>query len=129
MIQQEGPGWRLARDPQRHPYGALIGGETWAVELTESEAGALASLIQDLVDHHAALRGQLMDEELITLELERTPWWGSLEGDREGWSLQMILRPEDGCERGVEVFWPAPAAAAVAAAMRTLWDFSTDQLN
>ena len=129
MIQQEGPGWRLARDPQRHPYGALIGGETWAIELTESEAGALASVINDLVSQHAALHGQLMDEEQITLELERTPWWGCLEGDRRAWSLQLILRPADVCERGVEVSWPAPAEEAAAAAMRTLWDISIDQLN
>ena len=129
MIQQEGPGWRLARDPQRHPYGALIGGETWAIELTESEAGALASLIEDLVAPHAAQRGQLMEEEQITLELERSPWWGCLEGDSRAWSLQLILRPVDVCERGVEVSWPAPAAEAAAAAMRTLWDISIDQLN
>lgn len=129
MIQQEGPGWRLARDPQRSPYGVLIGGESWAVELTDNEAGALASLIADLVGHHAALCGQLMDEEQITLELERTPWWGCLEGDRLAWSLQLILKPVDLGRRGVEVSWPAPAAEAAAAAMRTLWDIPNDQLN
>ena len=129
MIQQEGPGWRLARDPQRSPYGVLIGGESWAVELTDNEAGALASLIADLVGHHAALCGQLMDEEQITLELERTPWWGCLEGDRRAWSLQLILKPVDCGRRGVEVSWPAPAAEAAAAAMRTLWDIPNDQLN
>jgi len=129
MIQQEGPGWRLARDPQRSPYSVLIGGESWSVELTDDEAGALASLITDLVGHHSALCGQLMDEEQITLELERTPWWGCLEGDRRAWSLQLILKPVDYGRRGVEVSWPAPAAEAAAAAMRTLWDIPNDQLN
>ena len=129
MIQQEGPGWRLARDPQRHPYGALIGGDAWAVELTETEAGALASLIDELVDQHTALREQLMEEEQITLELERSPWWGCLEGDRNAWSLQLILQPADASQRGVELAWPAPAAEAVAAAMRTLWDTSNDQFG
>ena len=124
MIQQEGPGWRLARDPQRSSYGVLIGGANWAVELTEDEAGALVSLIADLVGHHAALCGQLMDEEQITVELERTPWWGCLEGDRRAWSLQLILKPVDLGRRGVEVSWPAPAAEAATAAMRTLWDIS-----
>ena len=70
-----------------------------------------------------------MDEEQITLELERTPWWGCLEGDRRAWSLQLILKPVDLGRRGVEVSWPAPAAEAAAAAMRTLWDIPTDQLN
>ena len=60
MIQQEGPGWRLARDPQRHPYGALIGGETWAVELTESEAGAVADGLQRAVEERRSLRPLLL---------------------------------------------------------------------
>jgi hypothetical protein len=34
MIQQEGPGWRLARDLSRNGFPFLIGGEFWAVELT-----------------------------------------------------------------------------------------------
>ena len=37
MIQQEGPGWRLAHDLSRNGFPFLIGGEFWAVELTEME--------------------------------------------------------------------------------------------
>ena len=129
MIQQEGSGWRLARDPQRCPFSVLIGGDTWAVELTEDEAGALASLISDLVDNHAALQGQLMAEEEITLELDRNPWWGCLEGDCHAWSLRLILSSANSGSRGVEVFWPAPAAAAAAATLRSLWDIPIDQLS
>ena len=45
MIQQEGPGWRLARDPDRGLHPVLIGGAGWAFELTEPEWAALADLV------------------------------------------------------------------------------------
>ena len=40
-MQQEGPGWRLARDPDRGLHPVLIGGAGWAFELTEAEWAAL----------------------------------------------------------------------------------------
>ena len=50
MIQQEGLGWRLSRDPSRSVFPVLIGGQDWALELKESEACELASLIADLTE-------------------------------------------------------------------------------
>ena len=80
MIQQEGPGWRLSRDPSRSVFSVLIGGEHWALELKESEACELASLIADLTDQHRSICDQLMAEESISVELERGSWWACLEG-------------------------------------------------
>lgn len=124
MIQREGPGWRLAVDPERVHYPVLIGGDQWAFELTRNEWREFVSLIASLVEQHAELVGQLMAEETIRLELERLPWWGCLEGQRDRWELQVLLQGEALGERGVEGHWSAPAAQAMAAAVRTLWDSS-----
>jgi len=122
MIQREGPGWRLAWDPARRRYPVLIGGEGWAFELTGDEWRELVSLITALVEQHRALVDQLMAEEALSLELERLPWWGCLDGDRGQWDLRVVLQGDTLGERGVEGHWPAPAAQAMAAAVRTLWD-------
>lgn len=122
MIRQEGPGWRLAWDPSRRGYPALIGGDGWAFELTADEWTGLVALISTLVDQHGQLIDQLMAEESITLEMDRAPWWGCLEGTSERWALQVVLDGDLLRGRGVEGHWPAPVAQAIAAAMRTAWD-------
>ncbi|MGC6483226.1 MAG: DUF1818 family protein [Synechococcus sp.] len=126
MIQQEGPGWRLGLDPSRPTFTALIGGEGWAFELTENEWHGLVTLLLVLTEQHAALQAQLMAEEAIELEMERDLWWGCLDGDRTHWRLQVVLQSAPGC-RGLEAHWPAPAAQAFVAAMRTAWDSRPDQ--
>ena len=118
MILQEGPGWRLARDLSRDEFKFLVGGEGWAFELTELEWRDFADLLSTLESQHCGLKDQLMAEEAIELELDRGVWWGCLAGNRQNWSLAIVLTPEKG--RGVEGFWPAPAAAALVAAVRTL---------
>ncbi|WP_114994627.1 DUF1818 family protein [Synechococcus sp. UW179A] len=126
MIQEEGSGWRLSRDPSRPPFSVLIGGEDWALELKECEACELVSLISDLTDQHRAICAQLMAEESITVELERGSWWVCLEGDRSRWSIRAICSGDGDLARGFEVCWPDPAAQAIAEAMRTLWDNGND---
>lgn len=121
MIQQEGPGWRLVHDPSRPDFPVLIGGEGWAVELRSDEWDGLTNLLSALQSQHASLQSQLMDEESIELEMECGSWWGCLDGDREHWSLQVLLQGVPGA-RGVELHWKAPAAQAFVEAMRTTWD-------
>ena len=118
LIQHEGPGWRLVRDPDRGDYSVLVGGLDWAFELAESEWISLSDIVLALVDQHRALVDQLMVEESIELELDRAPWWCCLNGDRESWSLSVVLTASDA--RSVEGRWPSPASQAMAAAMRTL---------
>ena len=120
MIQQEGEGWRLARDLSRGHFCVLIGGASWAVELTDMEWRSLVVLLSELQDQHQSLVSQLMAEESISIELERGVWWGCLDGDRERWSLSIVLTAEFG--RGAEGHWPNPAAAAMVASMRTMLD-------
>ena len=120
MIQQEGPGWRLARDISRGRFCVLIGGERWAIELTDEEWRGLVAIVVDLEDQHRSLLDQLMAEEAISIEAEQGPWWAALEGDRSQWSLSVVLTAAD--SRGAEGFWQAPAAAAMVAALRTSLD-------
>ena len=121
MIQHEGPGWRLAKDPSREKFPVIIGGDGWALELTEQEWISLIDLINELIVQHKGIKNQLMQEELICLELEREPWWGCLDGDRDSWSLQLILDGNEERIRGVEVYWPEPAAQSITSAMKTIW--------
>ena len=122
MIQQEGPGWRLARDLSRNGFPFLIGGEFWAVELTEMEVKGLHALLVELVHQHTLIRDQLMEDESITLELQQQAWWGCLDGTRDRWGLQVVLQGSEMQQRGLEGSWPAPAAQAFLAALRTVLD-------
>lgn len=115
-LLREGSGWRLGHDPDRQPHSVLIGGATWATELSPAEAEGLTGLLRRLVDQHGALADQLMAEEAIVISAEEGDWWLELEGDREAWSLRFVLAGS-GSGRGVEGQWPAPAAMAMAQAL------------
>ena len=112
----EGEGWRLAWDPSRQPFPVLIGGSGWAAELTAPEALQLRQALARLVAQLAALSGQLMEEEQVSLELEQELWWVALEGDRTAWSFRFVLTPGAG-QRGIEGAWSVGASAACLRAM------------
>ena len=86
------------------------------------EWNTLCKALFQLIDQHEQLKNQLMKEESICLEIERQPWWGCLDGDRDSWSLQIVLESNGESLRGFEAFWPVPAAQAITDAMRTVWD-------
>ena len=122
MVEKEGPGWRIARDPSRIFFPVLIGGDHWAIELTEEEGKSLVDLVLELVEQYRELGDQLMVEEKVSLEIERDVWWACLDGNKADWSLQVIMQCKANKARGFEVFWPVPAAQSVASAMRLIWD-------
>ena len=122
MVQYEGPGWRLARDNSRIHFPVMIGGDGWALELTEKEWICLLDLINDLIDQHKKLKSQLMKEELISLELERNHWWVCLDGNRDSWSLKLIFEYNGEHSRGFEAYWPIPAAQGITSAMSNMCD-------
>lgn len=64
----QGTGWRVGRRPQHPPYTALVGSDTWALELTEPEWQDLCQGLQQLQTDLAAIQAHLMAEEAITLE-------------------------------------------------------------
>ena len=122
MIKKEGPGWRIIRDSSRSNFSILIGGESWAIELNNSEWESLVKLVIDLSDQYNSVKDQLMGEENITLEFERSPWVAFLKGDQYGWNLKLILSASGLLNRGAEVYWPRNVTNNVANAMRTMWD-------
>ena len=129
LLCYEGAGWRLAVGRKGTLFSALVGGETWAFEITESEWQELAILVLALESQHAELQGQLMLEEAIELEMERGVWWGCMDGDCHHWNLKLILNGEASAQRSMEAHWPSPAAAAIVAAMRTAWDLGNYQTH
>ena len=122
MIKKEGPGWRIIIDSSRNNFPTLIGGETWAIELNNSEWKNLVQVVIDLADQYKSVKEQLMGDEDITLELERRPWLAILKGDKNGWNLRLILSASGLLNRGAEVYWPRNVTNHVANAMRTMWD-------
>ena len=122
MIKREGPGWRIIRDSARDNFSTLIGGETWAIELNKSEWENLVKVVIDLSDQYKSVKEQLLGDEDITLELERSPWLAILQGDQYEWNLKLILSDTGLPNRGAEVYWPENVAKHVANAMRTMWD-------
>jgi hypothetical protein len=109
----------LLVDPARCPFAVLIGGESWAAELTQAEASLLALGAERLVDQHANLVDHLLAEEAITLEWESGELWLALEGDRQAWQLRFVLTPASG-QRAFEGAWTPTASRAVAAALQAV---------
>ena len=122
MIKKEGPGWRIIRDSSKEKFSTLIGGDSWAIELTRSEWETLVKVVIDLSDQYKNIKDQLMGDEDITLELESDPWLAILKGDQNGWKLKLILDSKDSLNRGAEIFWPRNVTFNLVNAMRTMWD-------
>ena len=122
MIKKEGLGWRIIRDLSRDDFSTLIGGESWAIELNKIEWETLVRVVVDLSDQYNDCKDQLMGDEDITLELERSPWLAILQGNKDGWNLKLILNSSGSLNRGAEIFWPSNVTSYVASAMRTMWD-------
>ena len=109
-MQAEGAGWRLAVDPSRDGYQALIGGEGWAIELSLDELASLSSLCLRLQEQHLALADQLMAEEAIEIALEQGPW-----------GLRFVLTSPGG--RSAEGMWNTPASAELCLALAKAGSF------
>ena len=122
MIKKEGLGWRIIRDSSRENFSTLVGGESWAIELNQSEWETLVKVVIDLADQHKNIQNQLMGDEDITLELESNPWFAILKGDQHGWDLKLILGSRDSLNRGAEIFWPRNVTFNLVNAMRIMWD-------
>ena len=102
-LLKEGQGWRIGWDETRNPFKALVGGEHWAIELTQQEFESLQRLTQQLSATMAAMATELMPDEQLTLEQETEQLWVEAEGFHHRYSLRFILLTGRGGEGG----WPA----------------------
>ena len=97
-LVKTGAGWRIGWDPEAPKYKGLVGGDAWAIELTEAELDDFCRLLEQLAETMSQMSKELMDEEKITCEAESDLLWMEVEGYPEDYSLHFILNQERRCE-------------------------------
>ena len=108
-LLREGKGWRLGWDEERVHFKALVGGEHWAMELTQDEFEALRRLAQQLAATMVSMASELMPDEHISCEQETPQVWMEAEGFHHSYSLRFILLNG----RGGEGAWPSTVVPEV----------------
>ena len=63
--------WRLLKDYKKGKFCFLIGIDNWSIELQKSEFESLCCLLMTINEQLLGIKNELMDEESITLELEK----------------------------------------------------------
>lgn len=100
-ILKTGDGWRLGWDAAAPEFKGLIGGEDWAIELTEEEWNDFRRLSDQLHEALQQIAQELMDEERISCELESDRIWLEAEGFPTAYSLRLIVQTG----RRAEGYW------------------------
>ena len=113
--------WRLLRDFKKGKFCFLISVDNWSIELQKSEFNSLYLLLLKINEQLLSIKNELMDEELITLELEQLPWFIKLEGKKDEWSLRFIFESQDET-RSFEMYWPIPIAQNLLIEIKKMWE-------
>ncbi len=95
---KSGPGWRLGWNSQASDYHGLVGGDDWAIELTEAELDDFCRLLGQLAQTMSQMASELMDEEKIACEAESDLLWMEVEGYPHAYTLRFILNTGRRCE-------------------------------
>ncbi|XZN91161.1 MAG: DUF1818 family protein [Microcoleus sp.] len=104
-VIKTGDGWRLGWNPNSTEFQGLVGGDGWAIELTEAELNDFCRLLAQLAATMTQMASELMEEEKIAIEAESDLVWVQVEGYPQAYSVQFILSAGRRCEG----FW-SPAA-------------------
>lgn len=88
MELKQGENYRLGWNPAAE-YGALVGTEDWAIELTRSEFESFRRLALELAGVMASVT--LMAEESLSCELECEALWMEVVGFPQDYALRFIL--------------------------------------
>ncbi len=120
MVQDQ-KGWRLIKDFKKGKFCFLIGVDNWAIELQKSEFYSLYLLLLKINEQLLVIKDELMDEESITLELEKLPWYIQLEGKKNEWSLRFVFESQDQT-RSFEMYWPIPIAENLIYEIKNMWE-------
>ena len=113
--------WRLLKDFKKGKFCFLIGVDNWSIELQKSEFYSLYLLLLKINEQLLFTSDQLMDEESITLELEKLPWYIQLEGKKNKWSLRFVFESQDET-RSFEMYWPIPIAQNLFYEIKNMWE-------
>ena len=85
----------------------MIGVENWSIELQKSEFHSLYLSLLRISEQLIGIKNELMEEEFVTLALEKLPWYIQLEGKKNEWSLRFVFESQDQT-RSFEMYWPIP---------------------
>ena len=113
--------WRLHRDLKKGKFCFLIGVDNWSIELQKSEFDSLYFLLLRINEQLFDIKNELMDEEYISLELEKLPWYIELEGKKNEWSLRFVFESQDQT-RSFEMYWPIPIAENLFYEIKNMWE-------
>ena len=113
--------WRLLRDLKKGKFCFLISVENWAIELQKCEFDSLYFLLIKINEQMLDIKNELMDEESITLELEKLPWYVELKGNKNEWSLRLVFESQDQT-RSFEMYWPIPIAQNLVYEIKNMWE-------
>ena len=113
--------WRLLKDFKKGKFCFLIGVDNWSIELQKSEFYSLYILLLKINEQLLVIKDNLMDEESITLELEKLPWYIQLDGKKNEWSLRFVFESQDQT-RSFEMYWPIPIAENLFCEIKNMWE-------
>ena len=113
--------WRLLNDFKKGKFCFLIGVDNWSIELQKSEFYSLYLLLLRINKQLLSIKNELMEEESITLELEKQPWYIELEGKKNEWSLRFVFESQDQT-RSFEMYWPIPIAQNLFYEIKKMWE-------
>ncbi|OLP19550.1 hypothetical protein BST81_04575 [Leptolyngbya sp. 'hensonii'] len=104
-VVKSGTGWRLGWDGTAAVFKGLVGGEDWALELTEAELEDFRRLVSQLAETLSQMASELMDQEKIACEVESELLWLGAEGYPQAYNLRLLLLTG----RRAEGFWSETA--------------------
>ena len=113
--------WRVLKDFKKGKFCFLIGVDNWSIELQRSEFNSLYLLLLKINEQQLGIKNELMDEESITLELEKLPWYIQLEGKKNEWSFRFVFESQDQT-RSFEMYWPIPIAQNLFYEIKKMWE-------
>ena len=113
--------WRVKKDFKKGKFCFLIGANNWAIELQKKEFYSLYLLLLRLNKQLSEISKELMDEELISLEIEQLPWYIELEGNKNEWNLSFVFDSQDQT-RSFEMYWPIPIAQNLFNEIKNMWE-------
>jgi len=102
---KSGSGWRIGWNSNAAEYKGLVGGDDWAIELTEAELNDFCRLLTQLAATMEQMASELMDEEKIATVAESDLIWLEVEGYPHSYSLHLMVNSGRRCEGS----WPAEA--------------------
>ena len=113
--------WRLLKDFKKGKFCFLIGVDNWSIELQKSEFDSLYFLLIQINEQLLDIKNELMEEESITLELEKIPWYIELKGNKNEWSIRLVFESQEQT-RSFEMYWPIPIAQNLFFEIKKMWE-------